>query len=174
LHNGKAVSTTDPLRHLLATDQREALQFFYTSLRDVTAEEAIDPSALLYNASVLAHFASSSTFSTQGLPPLAGLGEVFDRFVLDMSLRHDTEVMEWVAAHCLLFTGFFGDQLQRRHNLEWYGQLGSDFYDRAAASSHDANRRQMMERMAEEFQDWRRRYLKLARELRDDRYMLLG
>lgn len=164
----------DPLRHLLATDQREALQFFFTSLRDVTADEQIDPPALLYNASLLAHFASTSACSQEGMPALNGLGEVFDRFVADVSLRHDTEVMEWAAAHCLLFTGFFGDQLERRHNLKWYGQLGADFYDCAATSSQEAARRRMMERMAEEFQDWRRRYLKLARELRDSPYILFG
>jgi hypothetical protein len=164
----------DPLRHLLATDTREALQFFFTSLRDVTSDENLDSSALLYNASVLAHFASTSVFSQEGLPPLNGLGQVFDRFVADLSLQHDTEVMEWAASHCLLFTGFFGDQLQRRHNLDWYGQLGADFYDKAASSSQDAARRRMMERMAEEFQDWRRRYLKLSRQLRDCPYILFG
>ncbi len=166
----------DPLRHLLSTDQREALQFFFTGLRDVTAneEEAIDSPALLYNASVLAHFASTSTCSAEGLPALHGLGQVFDRFVADTSLRHDTDLMEWAAAHCLLFTGFFGDQMHHRHNLEWYGQIGADFYDLAATSSREAARRQMMDRMACEFQDWRRRYLKLSRELRDLPYRLLG
>jgi hypothetical protein len=164
----------DPLRHLIATDHREALQFFFTSLRDVTADEQIDSPALLYNASVLAHFASTSTFGADGMPVLHGLSELFDRFVADWSLRHDSDAMEWAAAQCLLFTGFFGDQLQRRHNLDWYGQLGADFYDRAATSTQEASRRRMMERMAGEFQDWRRRYLKLARELRDYPYILFG
>jgi hypothetical protein len=162
----------DPLGRLLSSDRRETLQFFFTGLLDVTAEEDVDSPALLYNASVLAHFASTSTASGDGLPALSGLGQVFDRFVSDATLRHDTEVMEWAAAHCLLFSGFFGDQLHHRHNLEWYGHLGADFYDRAASSSHDAARRHMMERMAVEFQDWRRRYRRLARELRHLPYLL--
>jgi hypothetical protein len=164
----------DPLTHLLATDQRETLQFFFAGLRDITADERIDSSALLYNASVLAHFASTSTCSPDAVPALRGLGDVFDRFVTDPSLRHDTDLMEWAAAQCLLFTGFFGDQMQRRHNLEWYGQLGADFYDRAASATQEAARRRMMERMAEEFPDWRRRYQKLARELRDLPYLIFG
>jgi len=165
---------SDPLNHLLATDQRETLQFFFSSLRDVTAGEDIDSNALLYNASVLAHFASTSRFSPDSLPALPGLGDVFDRFVADPSVRHDTEIMEWAAAHCLLFTGFFGDQFQRRHNLEWYGRLGADFYDLAAVATHVAERKRMMERMAVEFPEWRRRYLKLARELREHPYVLFG
>ena len=164
----------DPLSHLLATDQRETLQFFFTGLRDVTAAEGVDQPALLYNASLLAHFASTSTFSIDRLPALNGLGEIFDRFVADPAVRHDTELMEWAAAHCLLFTGFFGDQLHNRHNLEWYGQLGANFYDLAASATQEAARKYMMGRMSDEFVDWRRRYLRLARELRDQPYLLFG
>ncbi len=162
----------DSLTHLLATDQRETLQFFFAGLRDVTADEHVDPPALLYNASVLAHFASTSTSSPDGLPTLRGLGDVFDRFVLDPVLRHDTEMMEWAAAQCLLFTGFFADQMKHRHHLDWYGHLGADFYDLAATATRQAARKRMMERMAEDFQNWRRRYLKLSRELRDQPYLL--
>jgi len=162
----------DPLTLLLRSDQRETLQFFFAGLRDVTAEEEIDPTALLYNASVLAHFASTSVFSPESLPTPRWLGDVFDRFVLDTAVRRDTEMMEWAAAQCLLFTGFFGDQMQSRHNLDWYGQLGADFYDLAATASQDVPRKRMMGRMAEEFPAWRRRYLKLSRELRDLPYLL--
>jgi hypothetical protein len=73
-----------------------------------------------------------------------------------------------------LLTGFFGDQSQRRHNLQWYGQLGAEFYDCAATATQQATRKRMMERMAGEFDDWRRRHLKLSRELRDLRYLSLG
>lgn len=162
----------DVLSHLLATDEREALQFFFSQLRDVTADEHLDDSGLLYNASVLAHFACTSTVSPESLPAFSGLGDVFDRFLLDPVMRCDTELMEWAAAHCLIFTGFFGDQMERRYNLVWYGQIGADFYDRAAIASQQATRKRMMERMAEEFDAWRRRYLRLARELRDTPYLL--
>jgi hypothetical protein len=164
----------DPLSHLLATGQRDTLQFFFAGLRDVTADEHVDSPTLLYNASVLAHFASTSTFSPESLPALRGLGDVFDRFVTDTSMRRDTELMEWGAAQCMLFTGFFADQMQRRHNLDWYGHLGEEFYDCAATATQEANRKRLMGRMAEEFQDWRRRYLKLARELRDLPYLIPG
>jgi hypothetical protein len=164
----------DPIRQLLATDQRDTLQFFFAGLSDVTADEHVDSQTLLYNASVLAHFASSSTFSPDGLPVLRGLGDVFDRFVTDTSLRHDTELMEWGAAQCLLFTGFFGDQMRRRHNLDWYGHLGAEFFDCAATATQRTARKLMMERMADEFQDWRRRHLELARELRKLPYLIVG
>ena len=156
----------DPLRHLLAVDERQVLEFFFTGLRDVTSDEAVDSQALLYNASILAHFASTSTASTGRLPQLSGLVEVFDRFVLDATFRGDPDLMEWGAAHCLLFTGFFGDQFRRRHNLEWYGHVGSGFYMSAAVASVDALRRGMLERMAREFSAWRRRHEQLSRELR--------
>jgi hypothetical protein len=156
----------DPLRDLLAVDERQVLEFFFTGLKDITSEEPVDSQALLYNASILAHFASTSTASASRLPQLSGLAEVFDRFVLDATFRNDPELMEWGAAHCLLFTGFFGDQFRRRHNLDWYGQVGSGFYVSAAAACAHAERRRMLEHMAREFSAWRRRHELLSRELR--------
>jgi len=162
----------DPLAVLLRSNERETLQFFFSGLRDVTVDEEIDESALLYNASVLAHFASTSVFSPDRLPAPRWLGDVFDRFIIDPNVRHDTEIMEWAAAQCLIFTGFFGDQTERRHNLEWYGHIGADFFELAATSTLVVPRKQMMKRMSEEFDDWRRRYRKLSRELRDLPYLL--
>lgn len=164
----------NPFTHLLAVDERQALQFFFSELRDLTEGEQVDQPALLYNASVLAHFACTSTSSSDRLPALRGLGDVFDRFLADMTLRQDTELMEWAAAHCLLFTGFFRDQMAERHNLAWYGQIGAGFYDLAATAAQEAARRRMMGRMAEEFDAWRRRYARLSRQLRDNPYLILG
>ena len=44
----------DPLRELLATDQRQALEFFFLGLQDVS-EPTVDRQELLYNASVQRH-----------------------------------------------------------------------------------------------------------------------
>ena len=50
----------DPLGELLATDHRQTLEFFIVGLRDVS-EPTVDQQELLYNASVLAHYAQVST-----------------------------------------------------------------------------------------------------------------
>ena len=49
-----------PLRELLAADQRQALEFFFIGLKDVS-EPTVDRRELLYNASLLAHYAQVST-----------------------------------------------------------------------------------------------------------------
>lgn len=162
----------EPLGRLLATDSRETLQFFFSELRDVTLAEHMDEQAVLYNASVLAHFASTSTTTPVGMPTPNTLMDVFDRFVLHPSLRDDPDMMEMAAAQCLLLTGFFADQMQRRHNLEWYGRLGSSFYRVAAATSRMPGHKLMMERMAGEFGYWRAAHLTLSRELRANPYLL--
>ena len=46
----------DPLAELLTTDSRQTLEFFVANLRDVS-EPTVDRQELLYNASMLAHFA---------------------------------------------------------------------------------------------------------------------
>ena len=160
------------LEPLLASDPRDTLQFFFTWLRDVTSGED-DEQALLYNASVLAHFASTSSATAIGLPTPTSLIDVFDRFVLDQSLREDPEMLEMAAGQCLLLTGFFGDQLRRRHNILWYSELGAGFYAAAAAQSRAVAHQKMMTHMAGRFEYWRSSHQKLSRELRELRYRLM-
>ena len=49
----------DPLGELLASDHRRTLEFFVMNLKDVS-EPTVDQQELLYNASVLAHYAQIS------------------------------------------------------------------------------------------------------------------
>ena len=74
-----------PLAELLAVDDRQALEFFILGLEDVS-EPTVDREELLYNASVLAHYAQVSTQSSVDFPSPATLGAVFDQFVLDSTL----------------------------------------------------------------------------------------
>jgi hypothetical protein len=49
-----------PLRELLAIDHRQALEFFVLRRQDLS-EPSVDRQELLYNASLLAHYAQVST-----------------------------------------------------------------------------------------------------------------
>ena len=89
---------------------------------------------LLYNASVLAHYAQVSTQPDVDVPAPANLSAVFDHFVADTTLLHDSLMMETAGAQCLLLAGFFEDQMRRRHNIRWYAELGASFFSRAALS----------------------------------------
>ena len=95
----------EPLRDLLATDHRRALEFFVLGLTDV-CEPTVDRQELLYNASVLAHFAQVSTHAQSELPTPASLTEVFDHFVLATGLPQGSVMLETAGAQCLLLTGF--------------------------------------------------------------------
>ena len=108
----------ESLKELLATDQRQTLEFFFLGLLDVS-EPPVDRRELLYNASVLAHYAQVSAHADTELPAPANLGTVFDHFVLDTTLRHDALMMEAAGAQCLLLSGFFEKQMCRRHNIRW-------------------------------------------------------
>lgn len=155
-------------RTQLAVTNQQALRFFFEHLRDLT--EPTDPPVpeLLYNASVLAHFATTSTTSRDVFPPCpTSLGTVFDVFVLDQSQAADSEVMEAAASQCLLLTGFFLDQQKARHQVEWFATLGMSFYLRAAAASHDRTRAAMMAVMARRFSYWRAQQHRLAIDLRE-------
>ena len=77
----------------LAVTNGQALRFFYERLREVVHDgEAgtVPDDELLYNASVLAHFATTSTRSSTDFPPSpVNLSTVFDVFVLDRSQHTD-------------------------------------------------------------------------------------
>jgi hypothetical protein len=162
---------TSPLRELLAVDQRQALQFFVVRLQDLV-EPTVDRDELLYNASVLAHYAHVSTHSDVDLPTPVHLGKVFDHFVADTTLRHDARMMETAGAQCLLLGGFFEDQMRVRHNIRWYAQLGAGFFSRAARQESSLQKARLLAAIAKGFEPWRQRHAQLSRELRAQPYLL--
>jgi len=160
-----------PLKELLASDHRQTLEFFFLGLREVS-DPNVDRQELLYNASVLAHFAQVSTRAAVDLPTPGALGDVFDQFVLDTSLHGDGSMMETAGAQCLLLAGFFEDQMRHRHKIRWYAELGAGFYHRAATHEATAQKARLLQGMAQHFEPWRQRHAHLGRELRDQAYLL--
>src|SRR5213596_2367789 len=137
----------DPLRELLGTDHRQALEFFFLGLQDVS-EPTVD------------------------WPAPANLSVVFDHFVPDTTLLHDSLMMETAGAQCLLLAGFFEHQMRRRHNIRWYAELGATFFRRAALQEGSLPKARLLDAIARRFEPWRRRHAQLSRELRDQPYLL--
>ena len=159
------------LGELLATDQRQTLEFFVLRLRDISGP-AVDRDELFYNASVLAHHALVSTHVGLDVAAPANLHAVFDHFVLDTTLHRDSEMMETAGAQCLLLAGFFEDQMRRRHNIRWYAALGASFFNRAALLESSSHKARLLDALAKRFEPWRQRHARLSRELRDQPYVL--
>ena len=159
------------LRDLLATDHRRALEFFATGLGDV-CEPGVDPRELLYNASVLAHFAQVSTCAQDDLPTPATRTVVFDTFVLGADVARASEIMEVAGAQCLLLTGFFAEQMKARHSIQWYAELGAGFFRRAASSESATTRGRLLSAIGDGFDGWRQRYERLNQLLREQAYLL--
>ena len=160
-----------PLQELFAIDHRQTLEFFVLRLQAL-AEPNIDREELLYNASVLAHYAQISTQADLDVPAPRNLSAVFDHFVSDTTLLNDSPMMETAGAQCLLLAGFFEDQMRRRHNIRWYAELGAGFFSRAALLEHSRHRARLLGAIARGFEPWRRCHAQLSRELRDQPYLL--
>ena len=161
----------DPLGELLGVDHRGALDFFLVGLRDLS-DSTVDRQELLYNASVLAHYAQVSTRSTTDLPAPPDLGAIFDQFVFTDTAATDGTLLETAGAQCLLLAGFFEDQLRERFNIPWYASLGAGFYRRAAVHEPSSRKARLLDAMASHFEPWRQRHARLSRELRDQAYLL--
>ena len=160
-----------PLQELLAVDQRRALEFFVTGLQDVSSP-GVDRQELLYNASVLAHYAQVSTCTEIEMPAPVNLSAVFDNFVLNTSVPQDPQLLETAGAQCLFLTGFFERQMRGRHEIRWYAELGAGFFMRAAGGARSAKRARLLTMMARHFEPWRQTHARLSRELRDQPYLL--
>lgn len=160
-----------PLKELLASDHRQTLEFFFHGLQELS-EPDVDRQELLYNASILAHFAQVSTRASSDVPTPSTLIELFDAFVLDTSLHNDSGMMETAGAQCLLLAGFFEDQMRERHQISWYAELGAGFYHRAAANEPARQKARLLDGIARRFEPWRQRHALLSRELRDQPYLL--
>lgn len=156
---------------LLGTGERQTLDFFFLRLKEVS-EPSVDQQELRYTASVLAHHARVSTQAATDLATPATLGEVFDRFVFDTSLRRDGAIMEAAGAQCLLLAGFFHDQMCRRHDIRWYASLGAGFFRQAAALERSPQKAYLLTAIAAGFEPWRQRLARLRRELLDQPYVL--
>lgn len=161
----------DPHHDVRQVDDRQVLEFFVAGLQDVS-DPGVARQELLYNASVLAHYAQVSTQSASDMPTPPTLSTVFDHFVLDTTLHQDSEMLEAAGAQCLLLSGFFETQMRDRHNIDFYSTLGSGFYDRAASRSTSRRRAGLLETISRHFEPWRRRHARLSRELRDRTYLL--
>ena len=159
------------LGELLATDERRALEFFLIHLGDV-CEPSVARDELLYNASVLAHYAQVSTAATTGVPMLPGLSGIFDQFVVDTTAHRDPDMMETAAAQCLILAGFFEDQMRRRHAVGWYAELGAGFFSSAAAQQESERKARLLNALSRHFEQWRQRHARLSRELRDLPFLL--
>jgi len=136
-----------PMNELLASSHLQTLEFFLVSLRDVS-DPSVDTQELLYNASVLAHYAQISTSCDDELGAPANLSSVFDRFVTGAALLRDGTIMETAGAQCLMLTGFFEDQMRGRHNIRWYAELGAGFFMRAASNESSARKARLLTALA--------------------------
>lgn len=159
------------LAELFAVDHKRAFEFFLMGLNDV-CDRTVSENELMYNASVLAHYAQTSTQSEDSWPTPSTLSDVFDTFVIDRSLHQDSSMMEIAGAECLLLTGFFGRQMQRRHNISWYSKLGAGYFNRAAIWEKDTEKARLLRALASNFESWRQRHKQLSCVLRDQRYLL--
>jgi len=160
-----------PLAELLATDERQALEFFLVGLKDVSDAD-VDQRELLYNASVLAHYAQVSTHAQGDMPTPASLAAVFDQFVMDDTLHEDSTMLETAATQCLLLAGFFESQMRHRHNIRWYAGLGSGFFRRSALFAREPRRAELLDTIGRHFEPWRLRYSRLSQELQVQRYVI--
>ena len=154
---------------------REALDFFRTGLEETPAVQARPglPPELAYCASILAHFSSTSTESTDANPAPKGLTDVFDQYVLSTLAHGDPELMEAAGARTLLLLGFFyRGMAASRHSVDWYRRLGRSFFHEAAELTDDDTRRYILTLMSKRFGLWQLAFCELELQLRHRRYLL--
>ena len=169
------------LSDFLACGKNDTIRFFFSHLRDLTEHLTLPEDETLYTASLLAHFALTSRESSEEMPPLANMSEVFQTFVLNLLVvgnesehpgRLDHELAETAGAQTLLMAGFFRGQMSRRHNLAYCDRLGATFFSLSSTTCLNRERSQLLRRMAVHFSRWAEVCWNLNKAFRDLPYLI--
>jgi hypothetical protein len=168
-------------QELLASDHQKTLQFFYEAIKDNLPKEAdtLPQADLVHCATIMASYAQTSVGSSSaGMFPVSmSLHEFYDVVVMDRSnFSQRPEDQVGFGSQLLFLSGFFRDQLSRRHNIEWYIQLGASFYALAARgylkghTEADFRRADFCYRMHKYFDFWGHTFHRVSRSFRDNQY----
>lgn len=165
-----------PFGELLSVGHKGAFQFFSTSLCDVLECE-VRKDEFLYTTSILAHYSQVSCDAEgEDFPCPRTLVDIFDKHLFVegsiSGFRGEDNLFETVACQTLLLTGFFRDQMRRRHNVTWFVRIGAQFYLSAAIREPNEKRAELLRWMSSGFPFWADRCARLQRELRDRPYLL--
>jgi hypothetical protein len=154
----------DVLNELMAVSKKEALKFFYDNLEDIVGKYE-DAYEVLYVARILADRCQTSCASQVAVSSFTDLSQVFDTFVLRQRFRQDKTAMEIAGAQTLFLAGFFGNQMKRRHNLNWYYKQGSGFFKEASKlnEKQDLKKSLMLKKVSFSFRFWAEVCSKLER-----------
>jgi hypothetical protein len=157
---------------LVAVDSTAALNFFANHLRETAGERHPREDETLYVASILAHYSQTSRADGASIPAMANLSEVFDHFILHTAGLSDSEVLEIGGSQILLFAGFFRDQMERRHNVQWYDQVGQSIYEKASLYTNNQKKRELFDRMSGSFPYWTLLCRDVSRACRENHFLL--
>jgi chaperonin GroES len=141
-------------------------------LQDLS-DSTVDREELLYNASVLAHYAQVSTQPDVDVPAPSNLSAVFDHFVADSTLLNDRLMMETAGAQCLLWRGSSRTRCVGVTTSAGMPNWGASFFRRAALHEQSLHKARLLDALARRFEPWRRRHAQLSRELRDQPFLLI-
>ena len=150
----------DYLRDLLAVDSKQALEFFFEKLKEAVVSGNISESETLYVASILAHYARTSQCDAVDMPPPGNLSDIFSTFALPMFVsqevqcRNDPKILELTGSQTLFLVGFFRDQMEGKHNLDWYDRLGQSCFYRAGQYFREQKRAMLLKQVAGHFSIW--------------------
>lgn len=147
-----------------------AFNFFLDGLRDVVAGKTASRDELLHVSSVLAHYAQTSRYNMFSLPQLADLGELSVHLNSEEAL-FDFELVQSGGAQCLLFAGFFREQMRYQYDLGVCNRLGCHFYAQASRLAKGPKQNTVFDRMSRSFPEWACACSTLSRNLRENPYL---
>lgn len=159
---------------LICADFHKTVNFFYIGLQTELGEEKVNDDDVKHVASALASFALTSRHSTSGIPLAMNLSEVHDMFVLNQSWAHDLSAQVTAGASIFFHAGFLrGKREGGRYNLNYFENLGQNFYFRASSLSRTVECQRMYGRLAENYSDWTDALFNFHESLRFRRYQII-
>jgi len=174
--------STQDFEDLYGVTEERALNFWASHLHDAMGSKRwsqIRDTTGVYLASVLGHFCLQPVDRMEILSPdyspgdlefrqFADLAQIADLMMCQLTTAKNPRWMESAGAHILLYAGFFQDQNQNRHNIEFFSTMGRECYLMAAVGK----REKTMKLMASEFNQYLFYLASLHRHLRESRFLI--
>ena len=153
----------------------DTFRFFHKRLHHEARGRNLNPEQLNYGASVLGHFAQTSTATDSGMPSLKDLSSIYDKFISDTSVISGPGVLEEAGAQTLILGGYFGDQMRRRYNVEWFCRIGASFFEGAGEDlrKNDPRKSQLLLSISTSYMEMAHTFRDLQRNFLDSHYQSL-
>lgn len=165
----------ETLQLVEAITHKGALRYFHRTLKEFLREKGatnqFSGNEIVHVSSVLAHYSQTQCVES-GLDTADELTMFFHSYMHGELRLDDPDFLTAAGARTLFLAGYFRLSASRRHNPEWFSDMGKELYGRASLHAAGPRQYDLYTRMASNFPAWSLTCAEFQGYLHDNRYLI--